>query len=219
MTFVPDNYEKVEDRIADFYRDHPQGRITTDVLHLDGDSVTFRASVFRELDPEPHPAATGHAHGLLIKPKAVEFIETVSIGRALANLNYAKTARMSAEEAEAFEDAKSQAQHPVGRATGPLAMHRANEPASAKQIDLGKRLLAQVDDGINIVTEHLGAYRPPEAWTKYEASGDRGASNGLIDKLIAAKEAQMGGKRPVRAKAPAEDDPWHMQEPPAEVPF
>ena len=68
MTFVPDDYEPVEDRIRAFYKDHPQGRIITDVISLDGDSVTFRASVYRELDPDPHPASTGHAQGLVFKP-------------------------------------------------------------------------------------------------------------------------------------------------------
>ena len=107
MSYLPDDYEPVEDRIRAFYADHPAGRIVTDLIHLDGESVTFRAHVYRDIDPDPLPAATGHAHGLLTKPKAVEFIETVSIGRALANLNYAKQgARASAEEMQAFADAQ-----------------------------------------------------------------------------------------------------------------
>ena len=106
MTYLPEDYEPVEDRIRAFYADHPTGRITTDLIHLDGESVTFRAHIYRDIDPDPLPAATGHAHGLLTKPKAVEFIETVSIGRALANLNYAKQgARASAEEMQAYADA------------------------------------------------------------------------------------------------------------------
>ena len=211
MSYLPDDYEPVEDRIRAFYSDHPQGRITTDVLSLDGDSVTFRASVFRDLDPDPSPAATGHAHGLLTKPKAVEFIETVSIGRALANLGYAKQgARASREEMQEFQDVK----HNVGAARGPLARDRASEPITEKQLDLAKRLLSQVDDGVNIVTAHLGEYRPPEVWSKYEASGDKGEKNGLIDQLIAAKEAGMGGKKKVtRSSGP---DDWHLQEAPSE---
>jgi len=108
MNYIPDDYEPVEDRIRAFYADHPAGRIITDLIKLDGESVTFRAEVFRELDPEPMPASTGHAHGLLVKPKAVEFIETVSIGRALANLGYAKQgARASAEEMQAFQETQA----------------------------------------------------------------------------------------------------------------
>ena len=81
MSYLPDDYEPVEDRIRAFYSDHPQGRITTDVLSLDGDSVTFRASVFRDLDPDPSPAATGHAHGYSPSPRRWSSFETVSIGR------------------------------------------------------------------------------------------------------------------------------------------
>ena len=210
MSYLPEDYEPVEDRIRAFYKDHPQGRITTDIISLDGDSVTFRASVYRELDPDPSPASTGHAHGLLTKPKAVEFIETVSIGRALANLNYAKQgARASQEEMQAFDEVK----HNVGNSRGPQANQRASEPITEKQLGLAKRLLGEVQDGVNIVTAHLGEYRPPEIWSKYEASGDKGQNNGLIDHLIAAKEAQMGGKR----SSGQQDDDWHLQPEPEEM--
>ena len=216
MSYLPEDYEPVEDRIRAFYKDHPQGRITTDIISLDGDSVTFRASVYRELDPDPSPAATGHAHGLLTKPKAVEFIETVSIGRALANLNYAKQgARASQEEMQAFQDVK----HNVGKSRGPQAKQRANEPITEKQLPTAKRLLGEVDDAVNIVTEHLGEYRPPEVWSKYEASGDHGQDNGLISKLIAAKEAQMGGKKKVTRTKGQQADDWHLAPEPEEIPF
>jgi hypothetical protein len=216
MSYLPEDYEQVEDRIRKFYSDHPQGRITTTMLERGQMEVVFRAQVFRELDLDPHPAATGHAHGFLGQPKDLEKTETVAIGRALANLNYAKQGRrMSREEAQAFEETKTM--HPVGHATGPLATQRATAPATPAQIKLAKDLLAQVDDGVTIVAEHLGGYRPPEVWTKYEASGDKGSNNGLIDKLIAAKEAQMGGRRPSRSKANIDnDDPWHMREAPDE---
>jgi hypothetical protein len=211
MNYLPDDYESVEQRIRNFYADHPQGRITTDIISLDSESVTFRASVYRDLDPDPSPAATGHAHGLLTKPKAVEFIETVSIGRALANLNYAKQgARASQEEMQAFDEVK----HNVGNSRGPQAKQRASEPITEKQLPTAKRLLGEVDDAVNIVTEHLGEYRPPEVWSKYEASGDRGQDNGLISKLIAAKEAQMGGKKKV-TRSTGQDD-WHLVEAPSE---
>ena len=172
--------------------------------------------MYRELDPDPSPAATGHAHGLLTKPKAVEFIETVSIGRALANLNYAKQgARASQEEMQAFDEVK----HNVGNSRGPQANQRASEPITEGQLKLAKSLLGQVDDGVNVVTQHLGEYRPPEIWSKYEAMGDPHQENGLIDKLKAAKEAQMGGKKSVkRTKGQVEDD-WHLVPEPEEVPF
>ena len=204
MSYLPEDYESVEDRIRAFYKDHPQGRITTDIISLDGDSVTFRASVYRELDPDPSPASTGHAHGLLTKPKAVEFIETVSIGRALANLNYAKQgARASQEEMQAFQDVK----HEVGPARGPQARDRANTPASEKQRGYAKKLLGNTDRGIEIVTEFLGEFRPVEVWSKYEASQ-------LIERLQAAKDEQHA---PERSSA-QQDNQWTLPEPPEDRP-
>lgn len=203
MSYIPDDYEPVEERIRAFYADHPNGRITTELLHYDGDGVTFRASVWRDVDPDPLPWATGHAHGLLVKPKALEFVETVSIGRALANANYAKQgARMSREESEAYQEAKY---HDVGRATGPLAKDRAQTPATEGQRKFAKVLLGSTDTGIEIVTDYLGEYRPVELWTKYEASQ-------IIDRLKTAKDEQLS---PARTSTTVGDD-WHLQEPPNE---
>lgn len=213
MSFLPDDYEPVEDRIRAFYKDHPQGRIVTSEIGFDHKEVRFRAAVYRDLDPDPHPAAVGHAHGFVGAEKDYEKTETVAIGRALANLSYAKQgARPSREEMQAFDQVK----HNVGNSRGPQANQRASEPITEKQLGLAKRLLGEVEDGVNVVTAHLGEYRPPEIWSKYEASGDKGQKNGLIDKLIAAKEAQMGGKR---SSGPDPDDTWHMNEPPEEIPF
>jgi hypothetical protein len=205
MSYIPDDYEPVEDRIRAFYKDHPKGRITTDVLHLDGDSVTFRASVYRELDPDPHPAATGHAHGLLTKPKAVEFIETVSIGRALANLNYAKQgARSSAEEMQAFEEAKVEAKQPSYPRGGP-ALRNASRTASEKQIKFARLLIDTVEEGPEVAAQILGS-------TPLELS-DKATVSALIEDLKERKEKTLA--KVTRSSGP-DDDTWHLQEPPHE---
>ncbi len=116
------------------------------------------------------------------------------------------------ERVQVFQDVK----HNVGNSRGPQAKQRASEPITEKQLPTAKRLLGEVDDAVNIVTEHLGEYRPPEVWSKYEASGDRGQDNGLISKLIAAKEAQMGGKKSVTSGQ--QQDEWTLQEPPEDRP-
>ena len=215
MTFL-DNYEGVEDRIRAFYADHPTGRITTDLINLGPEGVTFRASIYRELDPDPLPASTGHAHGLLNKAKALEFVETVSIGRALANLNYAKQgARPSREEMQAFTDEVESRNEPPRQT---IAQVKATEGLTPKQLTLAKNLMSQVNNAVDIVTERLGAYRPPEVWTKHEASGDIRQKNGLIDLLIAARDE--GKTKPLTvSNAPVEDDPWQLAEPPEEIRF
>ena len=199
MSYLPEDYEPVEDRIRAFYKDHPQGRITTDIISLDGDSVTFRASVYRELDPDPSPAATGHAHGLLTKPKAVEFIETVSIGRALANLNYAKQgARASQEEMQAFQDVKQPSYPPRNP-----ARKRASSPASEKQIKFARLLIDTVEEGSEVAAQILGS-EPLEL-------ADRATVSALIEDLKARKEA--AAEKVTRSSGP---DDWHLQEAPSE---
>ena len=199
MSYLPQDYEPVEDRIRAFYKDHPQGRITTDVLSLDGDSVTFRASVYRELDPDPSPAATGHAHGLLTKPKAVEFIETVSIGRALANLGYAKQgARASQEEMQAFQDVKQPTYPPRNP-----ARKRASSPASEKQIKFARLLIDTVEEGSEVAAQILGS-EPLDL-------ADRATVSALIEDLKARKEA--AAEKVTRSSG---HDDWHLQEAPSE---
>ena len=198
MSYLPEDYEPVADRIRDFYKDHPQGRITTDIISLDGESVTFRASVYREIDPDPSPASTGHAHGLLTKPKAVEFIETVSIGRALANLNYAKQgARASQEEMQAFEDVKQ----PVYPPRNP-ARKNASSPATEKQVKFARLLIDTVEEGSEVAAQILGS-EPLEL-------ADKATVSALIEDLKARKEAAA---KKVTRSAGQDDSEW------VEVPF
>ena len=97
------NYEPVEDRLARFWADHPAGRVRTELLHRDGDDVTFLAEIWRDAT-DNDPAATGHAAETRTQrgvnsTSHVENCETSAIGRALANLGYApKGARPSREE-------------------------------------------------------------------------------------------------------------------------
>lgn len=202
MSYLPEDYEPVEDRIRDFYADHPQGRITTTMLERGQMEVVFRAQVFRELDIDPHPAATGHAHGFLGQAKDLEKTETVAIGRALANLNYAKQGRrMSREEAQAFEEVKTK---PVTRPHGgdrPLAM------ASEKQVDFARVLIATVEEGPELAAKYLGS-------TPLELSSRQDVSR-LIEDLKERKQKALA--KVTRVSGPAPDaDAWHMREAPDE---
>jgi len=108
MAFNLNDYEPVEERLRQFWGDHPEGRIETELLHHeDGDYIVF-ARVFRDtaaFDGEPYPTATGLAHDskdqlpAQMKASALEVCETSAIGRALANMGYApKNKRPSREE-------------------------------------------------------------------------------------------------------------------------
>jgi len=95
MAGFMDNYEPVANRISAFWADHPQGRIITDIVQLDDKLIIMRAEIYRNVD-EQHPAAVDFAQEKIGSTKIttdswLEVCSTSAIGRALANMNYAKT--------------------------------------------------------------------------------------------------------------------------------
>lgn len=93
--FNLDDYVTVQDRIRQFWADHPNGRIHTEIMSdpTDYQSCRYVARVYRDIADE-HPAATGWAfeHATERGPNLTsheENCETSAIGRALANMGYA----------------------------------------------------------------------------------------------------------------------------------
>src|SRR5690606_16379365 len=101
------DYETVDSRIKRFYQDHPNGRITTDLIAFEGEVGKTRwivkASVWRD-QGYADPDGTGYAFevdgsgGMANKTSALENGETSAIGRALANIGYSGDKRASREE-------------------------------------------------------------------------------------------------------------------------
>ena len=127
MSFL-DDYEPVEDRIREFWTDHPEGRIVTELVAHDDTDYIFRAEVYRMpvqtitvQGATAFPDATGYAHDSAaslpnnMKASALEVCETSAIGRALANLGYAaKGKRPSREE---MSETSPAASAPLGDAS------------------------------------------------------------------------------------------------------
>jgi hypothetical protein len=104
--FEKNAYETVDSRIKRFYTDHPEGRITTELVAAEGQIGATRwivkAAVFRASGYEV-PDGTGYAFevdgtGMANKTSALENGETSAIGRALANIGYSGDKRASREE-------------------------------------------------------------------------------------------------------------------------
>jgi hypothetical protein len=96
-------YETVEDRLTKFWKDNPDGRISTQIIEHTLQRFIIQASVFRT-EVDAHPWATGFAEETVStrgvnSTSALENCETSAIGRALANAGYApKGQRPSREE-------------------------------------------------------------------------------------------------------------------------
>ena len=96
------NYEPVENRIKAFYEKYENGRIVTDLIAYSDNQFIVKTCVYRDA-ADTLPAATGLAEekvgaSPVNRTSALENCETSSIGRALANLNFATKLRPSAEE-------------------------------------------------------------------------------------------------------------------------
>ena len=134
--FNLDDYELVEDRLKKYWKDNPEGMISTNVVHIteDGTCVTIKADV---TDNNGRLVATGIAqetkgYGFANTTSWVENCETSAIGRALANWKYQgnKKARPSREEMAKVErnsvtpttDTKKKAEESVAvsSATSPI---------------------------------------------------------------------------------------------------
>lgn len=103
MSNFLENYEPVENRIRAFWEKFPNGRILTSIeFYPDSNRWVCKTEIYR--DETGIVTATGHAEEVIgssnvNRTSALENCETSSIGRALANLNFApKGARPSLEE-------------------------------------------------------------------------------------------------------------------------
>jgi hypothetical protein len=101
--FNLDDYETVEERLAKFWKDHPEGRIETKLVVNTPSQYIVWSAIYRD-SADVQPWATGLAEETVQgrgvnATSALENCETSSLGRSLANAGYAtKGKRASREE-------------------------------------------------------------------------------------------------------------------------
>lgn len=101
--FNLDDYETVEERLAKFWKDYPQGRIETKLIFNTPTQYIVWSAIYRD-SADTQPWATGLAEETVQgrgvnSTSACENAETSSLGRSLANAGYAaKGKRASREE-------------------------------------------------------------------------------------------------------------------------
>jgi hypothetical protein len=102
--FNPNEYATVNERIAKFKAEYPEGSIQTEIVKYENGLIVVKAYAFRDRE-DIHPS-TGHAQEVegssyINKTSALENCETSAVGRALAFLGFeVKKAIASREEVE-----------------------------------------------------------------------------------------------------------------------
>ena len=186
--FNLDNYETVEDRLKKYWEDNPQGRISTDVVHItdDGSCVTIKAEIFVwHEDVGLYCVATGIAQetkgqgGFANADAWMENCETSAIGRALANWKYQGSTkpRPSREEMSKVQVEKKPVKKPTKQeqaAMDKVVNEMVAEPTNTTG-DVGKQL-NQLLEGM-IPDQKLRQEIKAKAFNEL-------VSNGLADKDI-----------------------------------
>lgn len=117
------DYVTVQERINQFWKDHPDGAIRTDLVSdpADWQHCRYRAEVYRQHD-RPRPDAVGYAFeiagkGMANQTSHEENAETSAIGRALATMGYATSqkGRPSREEMQKVQRGSTVASAPDSR--------------------------------------------------------------------------------------------------------
>lgn len=145
--FNLDDYETVEERLAKFWKDHPEGRIETKLLVHTPTQYIVWSAIYRD-SADINPWATGLAEETVQgrgvnATSACENAETSSIGRSLANAGYATKGKRASRE-EMQKVAKG------------VEVKQTIEATKAKMADTAK--------------EYVPVVKEDDPWTQWEAT-------------------------------------------------
>lgn len=118
MAFDLKDYVDVAERLAEFYKGHPSGRIVTEVLENTDKRVTVRAEAYRTTEDQA-PAGVGHSSmGIpgstpYTRGAELENAETSAVGRALVMAGLASKRIASADEVAAKRTPTEVPEHSV----------------------------------------------------------------------------------------------------------
>ena len=161
--FNLEDYETVEERLAKFWKEHPDGRIYTTLVEHTLQRFIVQAAIYRT-EVDAHPWTTGYAEETVStrgvnSTSALENCETSAIGRSLANAGYAsKGKRPSRSEMAKVNQAEPKpfAEKLADKITMPVeddpwtikAVHPA--PSASEAIDLIQDVLggSKIDEDI-----------------------------------------------------------------------
>jgi hypothetical protein len=152
------DYQTVAERLEQFWKENPDGRIDTELIEAVGNRFIVKASVYRT-EVDAHAWATGLAFEIISdrgvnSTSALENCESSAIGRALANCGYSPKGE-PAKRASREEMAKVQNNQPKSFAEkleAKITVEVPDDPWTVKAIDES----APAVDAIALVKESLG---------------------------------------------------------------
>ena len=156
--FNLEDYETVEERLAKFWKEHPDGRISTEVVEHTLQRFIIKAAIYRT-EVDAHPWTTGYAEETVStrgvnSTSALENAETSAIGRALANAGYATKGKRPSRE----EMSKVKASEPkpfAEKLADKITMPVENDPWTTKAVTEAPSSA----DAIALVQDVLGAVK------------------------------------------------------------
>jgi hypothetical protein len=199
--FDLNNYETVEDRLKVFWKDYPEGRIETEVVHItdDGTCVTIKSAIYKEIN-DTNPVATGIAQetkgqgGFANADAWMENCETSSIGRALANWKYQGNNKPRPSQEEMKKVQKSKPKQEVDKITEESIKKFEDDIGMKKEEGKNAKQLNSVIAGFGLSEDVVNTYKAQafkdsklskdvESWT----NDDIGKFLDLFEKLTQKK--------------------------------
>jgi hypothetical protein len=197
--FNLENYETVEDRLKQYWKDNPQGRISTDVVHItdDGTCVTIKAEIFVwNEDVGLYCVATGIAQetkgqgGFANTDAWMENCETSAIGRALANWKYQGSgkARPSQQEMSKVGNTKPKQEAPKKK---PIVQEEQISPSSITEPQIKEMVFTMCNEDKQFAKKCYETTMTRIKMDKNVSSNVGEWSNDTVDKFLKLVESYV----------------------------
>ena len=219
--FNLEDYETVEERLVKFWKEHPDGRISTEIIEHTLQRFIIKASIYRT-EVDAYAWSTGFAEETVStrgvnSTSALENCETSALGRALANAGYASKGKRPSRE----EMSKVKASEPkpfAEKLADKITMPVEDDPWTIKAV----HPTPTAADAVALVQDVLGAVKIDKDIPHCE-HGERewrtGNKNGRAWANMACSAKPMNGERWSEVKkcdpiwyVVAADGTWKPQE-------